>query len=80
MSKRLLGRIVGCEYKTSSWHLNGFPMVVTLGQQYYVEDKPIVMMYTYIDRHAGTPDQCCRKTHFNREITVAFFAEPRNLG
>ena len=24
MSKRL-GRIKGCKYKTSSWHLNGFP-------------------------------------------------------
>ena len=24
MSKRL-GGIIGCKYKTSSWHLNGFP-------------------------------------------------------
>ena len=23
MSKRLLGGIIGCKYKTSSWHLNG---------------------------------------------------------
>ena len=25
MSKRLVGGIMGCKYKTSSWHLNGFP-------------------------------------------------------
>ena len=34
MSKRLSG-IVGCKYKTSSWHLNGFRdgavLIVTLG-------------------------------------------------
>ena len=24
MSKRL-GGVIGCKYKTSSWHLNGFP-------------------------------------------------------
>ena len=28
-------------------------MVVTLGQQYNIE-KPTVMLYTYINRHAGT--------------------------
>ena len=32
-------------------------MVVTLGQQYYVGDKPTVIPYTYINRHAGTPDK-----------------------
>ena len=30
MSKRL-GGIKGCKYKTSSWHLNGFPYVGTIG-------------------------------------------------
>ena len=32
-------------------------MVVTLGQQYYVGDKPTVILYTKINRHAGTPDK-----------------------
>ena len=35
MSKRL-GGTIGCKYKTSSWHLNGFPYdsnVRSLGQQ-----------------------------------------------
>ena len=29
-------------------------MVVTLGQQCNVEEKPTVILYTYINRHAGT--------------------------
>ena len=34
----------------------GSPMVVTLGQQYNIEEKPTVILYTYINRHAGTPE------------------------
>ena len=30
-------------------------MVITLGQQYNVGEKPTVILYTYINRHAGTP-------------------------
>ena len=30
-------------------------MVITLGQQYNVGEKPAVILYTYINRHAGTP-------------------------
>ena len=29
-------------------------MVVTLGQQYNIGEKPTVILYTYINRHAGT--------------------------
>ena len=32
-------------------------MVVTLGQQDNVGEKPTVILYTYINRHAGTPDK-----------------------
>ena len=28
-------------------------MVITLGQQYNVGEKPTVILYTYINRHAG---------------------------
>ena len=49
MSKRL-GGIKGCKYKTSSWHINGF-------QQYNVGEKPTVILYTYINRHAGIPEK-----------------------
>ena len=30
-------------------------MVITLGQQYNVGEKPTVILYTYLNRHAGTP-------------------------
>ena len=30
-------------------------MVITLGQQFNVGEKPNVILYTYINRHAGTP-------------------------
>ena len=61
MPKRL-GGIVGCKYNTSSWHLNGFPDGVTLGQQYNTGEKPTVMLYTYINRHVGTTDKNKTKT------------------
>ena len=38
MSKRL-GWIKGCKYKTSSWHLNGFPdgpNVISIGEPVYM--------------------------------------------
>ena len=57
MSKRL-GGIIGCKDKPLHVIQTGSPtMVVTLGQQYNVEEKPTVMLYTYINRHAGTPDK-----------------------
>ena len=31
-------------------------MEITLGQQYNVGEKPTVILYTYINRHAGTPE------------------------
>ena len=59
MSKRL-GGIIGCKYKTSSWHLP--PMVVTLDQQHHTGEKPTVILYTYINRHAETPEKNKAKT------------------
>ena len=41
-------------------------MVVTLGQQYNVEEKATVILYTNINRHAGTP----RKTLTNKKATT----------
>ena len=31
-------------------------MQITLGQQYNVGEKPTVILYIYINRHAGTPE------------------------
>ena len=46
-------------------------MVVPLGPQYNIGEKPTVMLYTYINRHVGTPDKTKQKhcrTSFNRLI------------
>ena len=60
MSKRL-GGIIGCKDKTSSWHLNGFSDGSNIGS-YNVGEKPAtVILYTYINRHAGTPNRTKQK-------------------
>ena len=48
----------GYKYKatTTTWYLNGFPLViVTLGQQYNFGEKPSAILYTYINHHAQPP-------------------------
>ena len=57
MSKRL-GGIKGCKYKTSSWHLNRlFSYANNIGSTVYnVGEKPTVILYIYINRHAGAPE------------------------
>ena len=53
MSKRL-GGIIGCKDKAFHGIQTGSPMVVKLGQQQdNVGEKPTVILYTYINRHAG---------------------------
>ena len=37
-------------------------MEITLVQQYNVGEKPTVTLYTYINRHAGTPEKRENKT------------------
>ena len=41
-------------------------MVVTLGQEYHVGEKPTVILHTYINRHAGA----LQKTLENKNIVV----------
>ena len=43
-------------------------MVVTLGQQYNIGEKPTVILYTYINRHAGTP----KKLVTNKNMVVHY--------
>ena len=38
-------------------------MVVTLGQQYNIGEKPTVILYTYINRNAGTPEKQRKQKH-----------------
>ena len=47
-------------------------MVVTLGQQYNTGEKPTVILYTYINRHAGTPDKNETKHFDSTEKEVTF--------
>ena len=48
---------IGCSLNTKPLHgiLTGSPMEITLGQQYNVGEKPTVILYTYINRHAEPP-------------------------
>ena len=72
MSKRLGGNI-GCQVKTSSWHLIVSSMVVTLGQQDNVGEKPTIIQYTYyyINHHAGTPSKT--KIKYTMSLDTAQF-------
>ena len=38
-------------------------MVVKLGQHYNIEEKPTVILYTYINRHAVCVCVCCVFSH-----------------
>ena len=38
-------------------------MAVSLGQQYNIGEKPTVILYTYINRHAGTPENQRKQKH-----------------
>ena len=68
MAKRL-GGIIVCKDKTSSWHLNGFPYGGNIGSTVYnVGEKPTVIMYTYINRHAGTPNKKQKQNHQNNAV------------
>ena len=49
-------------------------MVVTLGQQYNIEEKPTVILYSYINRHAG---RCLLKSI---ELPEAFWCCARISG
>ena len=47
-------------------------MVVALGQQYDVGEKPTLILYTCISRHAGTPNI----TKINKNIVVHTKSKP----
>ena len=49
------GGIKGYNYITS-WYLDGYPDRIALGQQYNIREKPPVVLYNYINSHAGTPE------------------------
>ena len=49
--------------QTSSWHLNGFPDGSNIiGSFFNNGEKPTVILYTYVNRHAGTQTKSKNKT------------------
>ena len=40
-------------------------MEITLGQQYNVGEKPTVILYTYINHHAGIPEKQLKQSRDN---------------
>ena len=40
-------------------------MQIPLGRQYNGGEKPTVILYIYIDRHAGTPEKHLKQTRDN---------------
>ena len=48
-------------------------MVVTLCQQYNIGEKPTVILYTYIDRHAGTPEKQLRQNSTSSNMAVIIY-------
>ena len=55
-------------------------MQITLGQQYNAGEKPIVILYIYINRHAGTPEkhfffkqrQCSTPSHIHGSSNIHY--------
>ena len=45
-------------------------MVVTLGQHYNVREKPTIIVYTYINHHAGPPNKTKQKTKRRSLIVI----------
>ena len=52
-------------------------MVVTLGQQYNIGEKPTVILYTNINRHAGTPEKQRRQ---NSTLSNIIIYNNNNIG
>ena len=58
MSKRLVGGIIGCKYKTSSWHLNGLP-----------DGRNIDWVNSTIP--GRNPPLCCKLTFRTRRLNLS---------
>ena len=57
-------------------------MVVTLGQQYSIGEKPTFILYTYINRHAGTHQKntiAVVSVKYNQSVTSSGRASPAAL-
>ena len=48
-------------------------MTVTLGQQYNIGEKPTVILYTYFNRHAGTPEKQRSQKNTSSNMVVIIY-------
>ena len=49
-------------------------MIVTLGQQYDIGEKPtVIILYTCINRHAGTPEKQRRQKSTSSNMVVIIY-------
>ena len=48
-------------------------MVVTLGRQHNIGEKPTVILYTYINLHAGTPEKQRRQNSTSSNMVVIIY-------
>ena len=48
-------------------------MVVTLGQQHNIGEKPTVILYTYINRHAGTPEKQRKQNSTSSNMVIIIY-------
>ena len=70
MSK-LLGGIIGCKYRSLDGISRGSPMMgVSLGQQFNIGEKPTVILYTYINCNAGTPEKQRKQKHCSTSSNI----------
>ena len=65
MSKRL-GGIKRLQIQNLFMAFKQVPMQITLGPQYNVGEKPTVILYIYINRHAGTPEKTLKANQRQR--------------
>ena len=54
-------------------------MVVILVQQYHVGEKPAVILYTYINRHPGTPSKTKTKARMSLLDYSSIYFDEINL-
>ena len=76
MSKRL-GGIIGCKYKTSSWHLNGFPYDSNIVSTVVI---PFILDVRFVDVPAGVTQEDVNTgfVHFPSVVLALIFL-PRRI-
>ena len=76
MSKRLVGGIIGCKDKTSSWYLIGFPDGCVIGSTVLCRGETqryTVHFLLHINRHAATPNKTKTKDTMSLDYSPIYY-------